>query len=100
MLNILSRLVPVQLEAGSSSDKVVAGEGLRPRDSIAGDLRVHTAIRVPTKLSWRQRRVLRKFAALEPSVSDKLVDGIEHDTDHKLLVNVVDADRILNNVVK
>ena len=41
MLNILSRLVPVQLEAGSNSDKmvVVAGEGLRPRDSIAGDLR-------------------------------------------------------------
>ena len=102
MLNILSRLVPVQLEAGSSSDKVVvvAGEGLRPRDSIAGDLRVQTAIRVPTKLSWRQRRVFRKFAALEPSVSDKLVDGIEHDTDHKLLVNVVEADRILNNVVK
>ena len=92
----LPRLVPVQVEAGSNSDKmvVVAGEGLRPRDSIAGDLRV------PTKLTWRQRRVLKKFAALEPGVSDKLVDGIEHDTDHKLLVNVVDADRILNNVVK
>ena len=102
MLNILSRLVPVQLEAGSSSDKVVvvAGEGLRPRNSLAGDLRVHTAIRIPTKLTWRQRRVLRKFAALELSVADKLVDGIEHNTDHKLLVNVVDADRILNNVVK
>ena len=58
MLNILSRLVPVQLEAGSSSDKVVvvAGEGLRPRDSIAGDLRVHTAIRVPTKLDQMQSR--------------------------------------------
>ena len=37
---------------------------------------------------------------MEPGVSDKLVDGIEHDTDHKLLVNVVDADRTVNNVVK
>ena len=102
MVQTPARLVPVKLEAGLSSDKVVvvAGEGLRPRDSLAGDLRVHTAIRVPTKLTWRQRRVLRKFAASEPSVSDKLVDGIEHDTDHKLLVNVVEADRILNNVVK
>ena len=48
----MSRLVPVQLEAGSNSDKVVvvAGEGLRPRDSIAGDLRV------PTKLDQMQSR--------------------------------------------
>ena len=28
----------------------------RPRDSIAGDLRVHTAIRVPTKLDQMQSR--------------------------------------------
>lgn len=97
-----ARLVPVSVPAGSASDKVVvvADEGLRPRDSMPGDLRVYTAIRVPTKLTWRQRRVLRKFAALEPSVADKLVDNIDHDTDHKLLVNVVEADRILNNVVK
>ena len=34
-------------EHGDSSGDAVCR---RPRDSIAGDLRVHTAIRVPTKL--------------------------------------------------
>ena len=77
----------------------MAGEGLRARDTLPGDLIVRTALRIPTQLSWRQKRVLKKFAALEQLESDKCVDDIEHENDHRLGVNVVTADKVTNSVV-
>ena len=63
-------------------------------------IHVYVFSRVPTQLTWRQKRILRKFAELESLGSDKLVSEIEQENDHKLLVNVIEADRIVNNIVK
>ena len=61
---------------------------------------VYVFSRVPTQLTWRQKRILRKFAKIECLGSDKLVSEIQKENDHKLLVNVIEADRIVNNIVK
>ena len=53
-------------------------------------------IRVPPSLSWRQQRVIKRFASLETPEADKLVTGVGHDGDHRLQVNVVEADKINN----
>ena len=97
-----ARRVPVMIAPGCDSGRVqvVAEEGLRTGDSLPGDLRVRTAVRTPTQLTWRQRRVWRRFAELESSETDKLVDNVEHHHDHKLRVNVVEADKVFNSVVK
>ena len=58
--------------------------------------------RVPPKLSWRQARLVRRFAALEAGEADKLVGEVgevEHGAGHRLGVNVVTADRVANTVV-
>ena len=55
--------------------------------------------RVPPKLSWRQARLVRRFAALEAEEADKLVGEVEHGAGHRLGVNVVTADRVANTVV-
>ena len=75
--------------------------------------------RVPSKLSWRQARLVRRFAALEAEEADKLVGEVyctvlyctvlyctllqvgevEHGARHRLGVNVVTADRVANTVV-
>jgi len=97
-----ARMVKVNLEGCTDSGKVlvIPGEGLRANDTLPGDLIVNTSIRVPTQLTWRQKRILRKFAELESLGSDKLVSEIQQENDHKLLVNVIEADRIVNNIVK
>ena len=97
-----ARNIKVKVEEGTSSHSVivVAGEGVRTGDSIPGDLVVRTAIRIPTKLSWRQGRILRKFASLEPMEVGRVVEGVPSASDHKLEVNVVEADKIVNTVVK
>jgi len=92
--------VNVNEGTGSHSVIVVPGEGLRTGDSFPGDLLIRTAIRVPAKLSWRQARILRKFAALEPFEVGRMVEGVPSESDHKLEVNVVEADKIVNTVVK
>ena len=91
--------VKVEERTGSHSVIIVAGEGLRAPDTLAGDLVLRTAIRVPTSLSWRQARIIRRFARLE-TLEGGVVDGIPSMSDHKLEMNVVEADKIVNTVVK
>ena len=97
-----AREVQVEVDSSTSSGKtiVVAEEGLRAGGCLPGDLVLKTAIKVPSKLSWRQLRVIKKFASLEAPAADKLVTGVSHEVDHRLEVNVVTADRITNNTVR
>jgi len=97
-----ARMVKVHLESCTDSGKVIVipEEGLRANDTLPGDLVINTSIRVPTQLTWRQKRILRKFAKIECLGSDKLVSEIQKENDHKLLVNVIEADKIVNNIVK
>ena len=97
-----ARLLEVEVEAATNSGRtiVVAEEGLRARDCLPGDLLLRTTIRVPPSLSWRQQRVLKRFASLESPEADKLVTGVGHDGDHRLEVNVVEADKINNTKVR
>ena len=101
MVQTPARMVPVKLEPGTHSGKlvVVAEEGLRTGTSLPGDLRLHTAVRVPRTLTWRQRRVLRRFTALEAGEEDKLVEGEEREWDHRLSANVISPDKVENKVV-
>ena len=97
-----ARNIRVGVEEGTASHSVivVAGEGLRTEDTIPGDLVVRTAVRVPRTLSWRQGRILRRFASLEPVEVGRTIAGVPSVSDHKLEVNVVEADKIVNLVVK
>ena len=97
-----ARNIKVDVEEGTASHSVivVAGEGLRTKDTIPGDLMVRTAVRVPRTLSWRQGRILRRFASLEPVEVGRTIAGGPSVSDHKLEVNVVEADKIVNLVVK
>ena len=101
MVQTPARMVPVKLEPGTSSGKlvVVAEEGLRTGSSLPGDLRLHTAVRVPPTLTWRQNRVIRRFAAMEAGEEDKLVEGEEREWGHRLSVNVITPDKVDNKVV-
>ena len=101
MVQTPARLVPVRVEPGTHSGRlvVVAEEGLRTGASLPGDLRLLTAVRVPGALTWRQRKLYRRFAALESGEQDKLVEGEERDWDHRLSVNVIVPDKIDNKVV-
>ena len=101
MVQTPARMVPVKLEPGTGSGKlvVVAEEGLRTGSSLPGDLRLHTAVRVPPTLTWRQNRVIRRFAAMEAGEEDKLVEGEEREWGHRLRVNVITPDKVDNNVV-
>ena len=97
-----ARTLEVDVAANTHSDKtiVVAEEGLRTTDCLPGDLLLKTTIRVPPSLTRRQRGVLRRFARLEEAEADKLVTGVGHDGDHRLEVNVVEADKINNTRVR
>ena len=102
VLKTPARNIRVNVEEGTASHNVivVAGEGLRTEDTIPGDLVVRTAVRVPRTLSWRQGRILRRFASLEPVEVGRTIAGVPSVSDHKLEVNVVEADKIVNLVVK
>ena len=96
-----AREVEVQVETGTSSGRtiVIPEEGLRATDCLPGDLVLRTAIRVPSTLSRRQTRLIRRFASLETASVDQLVTGVSHEADHRLGVNVVEADRTTNRTV-
>jgi len=95
--------VRVNVSPATSSHTVIVlpGEGLLS-SSLPGDLVLKTAIRVPMKLSWRQARIWRRFANLEVKEGEQLgmVEGVDSDLAHRLGVNIVSADKILNPVVK
>lgn len=97
-----ARRMEVPVLPGTSSHTVIVlpEEGVRTRDSVPGDLVLRTAIKVPSKLSWRQLRIWRKFAVLEPGQVGAVVEGVPTSMDHRLNVNVVTADRISNDIVK
>ena len=97
-----ARKLQVEVEAATQSGKtiVVAEEGLRTPDCLPGDLLLRTTIRVPPSLTRRQLRVIKRFASLEAPEADKLVTGVGHDGDHRLEVNVVEADKINNSRVR
>ena len=97
-----ARNLQVDVAAATQSGKtiVVADEGLRSPDCLPGDLLLRTTIRVPPSLTWRQLRVIKRFARLETVEADKLVTGVGHDGDHRLEVNVVEADKINNTRVR
>jgi len=92
-------IIDVKPVTSSHTVFVLADQGIRTSSSLPGDLILKTSIRVPTKLSWRQLRIWRKYANLE-TTPDGLVDGVSSDSDHRLGVNIVMADRIRNTVVK
>lgn len=97
-----ARDLRVKVEQGTSSHSaiVVAEEGVRTGVSLPGDLVIKTAIRVPTRLSWRQKKIFERFASLEQNVeTEGLVEGVPSKTDHKLNVNVTSADKVANVVV-
>ena len=97
-----ARNLQVDVAAATPRGKtiVVADEGLRSPDCLPGDLLLRTTIRVPPSLTWRQLKVIKRFARLEAAEADKLVTGVGHDGDHRLEVNVVEADKINNNRVR
>jgi len=101
MVKTPARKVRVKVDQGTPSHSVivVAGEGLRAEDTLPGDLVLRTSIRIPESLSWRQARIVRKFARLE-TLEGGMVDGVPSVSDHKLELNVVEADKINNTVVK
>jgi len=82
------RELEIEIKPGTSSHSVVvvAGEGVRAPSSLPGDLVLRTAVRVPAKLSWRQTRLARRFAALEQTEAGGSVDGVTSDSDHRLQI--------------
>jgi len=92
-------LVNVGACTSSHSNIVVADRGVRLGDNLAGDLVIKTSIKVPEKLGWRQRRIFMKFAATVEEASG-IIEGIPSELEHKLNVNVLDADTMNNSVVK
>jgi len=78
MVKSPARKVKVKVEerTGSHSVIIVAGEGLRAIDTLPGDLVLRTAIRVPTSLSWKQARIIKRFASFESIECGRVVDGV------------------------
>jgi DnaJ-class molecular chaperone len=98
----LARPVEVNVPGGTSSHStlVVSSCGLQDSSQV-GDHILRTVIRVPSKLSWRQWRLARKFAALErPEGGEGTVEGLEADMDHKYTVNVVEPDKKVNSILE
>ena len=80
-------MVNVSPSTSSHTVLVLPGEGLLS-SSLAGDLVLKTAIRVPMKLSWRQARIWRRFANLEAKEGEQLgmVEGIDSDLAHRCCI--------------
>jgi hypothetical protein len=91
--------VEVQVPVGTSSHStlVLSRSGLQDA-SFVGDHILRTVIKVPQKLSWRQWRLARKFAALE-RLECGTVEGLNAEMDHKFAVNVVEPDRKVNSIL-
>jgi len=94
------KLLEVDIPAGTSSHRalVVAGEGIRADDIHPGDHVLGVGVRVPKKLSRKQKRILQAFAALE-KIEDGTVDGVHTKIDHKYRVNVINPDKVKNRYV-
>lgn len=97
----LAKPVEVKVPVGTSSHStlVISQRGLQDANQV-GDHILRTVIRVPKKLSWRQWRLARKFAALEQQQGSGTVDGLAADMDHKYAVNVIEPDRTVNSVLE
>jgi len=64
-----------------------------------GNHHLIAVVKVPKELSWRQRRLLRRFALLDTSYTGA-VTGIGGELDHKYAVNVQEPDFISNTICK
>lgn len=96
----LGKLIGVQVPPGTSSHRslVEAGKGIRCSDHNAGDFVLRTCIKVPKKLSRKQRNILVAFAALD-SPESGVVEGVDTPDSHKYLVNIKDPDKVKNERV-
>jgi len=93
----LGRLIGVQVPPGTSSHRslVEAGKGIQCSEHNAGDFVLRTCIKVPKKLSRKQRNILLAFAALDEPESG-VVEGINTPDSHKYQVNIKDPDKVKN----
>ena len=82
----------------SHSTLIIHKAGVCTSD-YAGDHILKAVIKVPKKLTWRQRRCFLPFASLDLPVNG-IVNGVHNELDHKFNVNVVEADEIINTVLK
>jgi len=91
--------VDVKSCTSSHSSIVVAEKGVRIGPELAGDLVIKTAIKVPAKLGWWQKKRFMKFAETLEGTSG-IIEGIPSSLDHRMNVNVLTADTIDNPIVK
>lgn len=96
----LTRCCELKVNQGTSSNStiVIHQAGIHS-GGVAGDHLLNTVIKVPKRLSWRQRRIFRRFAVLE-SPESGTVEGLDNELDHKFAVNVQTPDKILNPTIK
>lgn len=95
----LAKSLDIQVPRGTSSHATLVSSrsGLQSAAQV-GDHLFKTVIRVPQKLSWRQQRVLRRYAALE-QLEVGTIEGMMGDIDHKFNVNVVEPDKMVNRIL-
>jgi DnaJ-class molecular chaperone len=99
--NGLGQKFGVNVPPGTSSHRslVEAGRGIRCSDHSAGDFVLKTSIKVPEKLSRKQRRILLAYAAMEEPESG-VVEGIETPNSHKFKINITEPDKVRTNTLK
>lgn len=96
----LTRSCDLSINVGTSSHTtlVVNQAGVHSY-GCSGDHVLQTMIKVPKKLTWRQRRRFLKFAQLESSEYGS-IHGVENELDHKYNVNPLTPDKIVNSVIR
>ena len=96
----LTRCCDLKINVGTSSHAtlVINQAGVHSH-GCAGDHVLQTLIKVPKKLTWRQRRRFIKFADLD-STEFGSVNGVENELDHKYSVNALVPDKIRNSVLR
>eukprot|EP00088_Acartia_fossae_P030736 TRINITY_DN3171_c0_g1_i5.p1 TRINITY_DN3171_c0_g1~~TRINITY_DN3171_c0_g1_i5.p1 ORF type:complete len:478 (-),score=78.65 TRINITY_DN3171_c0_g1_i5:457-1890(-) len=85
----------VQPCTSSHTTLLVNSGGVHSFD-YAGDHLLKTLIKVPKKLTWRQRRKLAAYAALEGDATSGTIDGVTGEMDHKYQLNLVHPSKVEN----
>jgi len=96
----LTRSCDLDIRSGTSSHTtlVIDQAGVHT-EFYKGDHHLTAVVKVPKELSWRQRRLLMRFAMLDTQETGA-VTGIGGELDHKYVVNVQEPDYISNVICK
>lgn len=98
----LTRNCDLKIPSGTSSHATIVlnRAGVHsPGGGYVGDHQLITVLKVPKKLGWRQRRIFRRFAAMD-IMEYGITNGIDNTLDHKYTVNVLEPDSIQNTALK